>query len=99
LSRAGRIEERQTKRRGLASDAGIARHQPEVRAERTRMSLKHPQVERPKRNPLPLRPDEQDARRLGPGHLVLDRDEIIVRFEREQVSLDKAIINRNQASL
>ena len=98
LSRARRSEDGQSQRGGLASNARVARHQPEVRAERTRVALKDPQVERSQGDLLPFRPDEQNARRLRPGHPVLDGNEVVVRFEREQVGVHNVIISYDRVS-
>ena len=45
------------------------------------------QVERTHAHPSTLGPDQQNARRLGPGHAVTDGDEVVVWVEVDDLSL------------
>jgi hypothetical protein len=49
------------------------------------MLLEDAQVGRAQCDLLVLWPDQQDARRLGPRHAVAHRDEIIMRFQRDDL--------------
>ena len=66
---------------GGATNFSRTRHQSKLRAQAGSMSLEQEQVEAPRQDAPARRPDEQDARRLRPRHLVADGDSVIMQLE------------------
>ena len=78
LGLPGGVEDRDIQRLGLAADVAVPGD---------RMSLQDLQIQRAQGDALGFGPDQQDTRRLGPRHPVTDGDQIIVRFEWDELGL------------
>src|SRR5690349_17047203 len=84
------LEDRDPERFSILAHAPRPGHQSKLRAKRQGMTLKDFQIHLPQRDLLILGPDQQNPRRLGPRHAVAYGDEIVVRFERDDLRLHAA---------